>query len=42
MKFFGGMTTEEIAEILQVSTKTVERDWTGARAWLFRAIVGEN
>ena len=42
MKFFGGMTTEETAEILQVSAKTIERDWTAARAWLYRAVVGED
>jgi len=40
LKFFGGMTTEEIAEVLQVSIGTVERDWNLARAWLFRAISG--
>ena len=40
LKFFGGLTTAEIAEVLQVSAATVERDWTFARAWLFDAIVG--
>jgi RNA polymerase sigma factor (TIGR02999 family) len=42
LKFFGGLTTEEIAEVLQVSGATVEREWTFARAWLFAAIEGEN
>lgn len=41
MKFFGGMTTEETAEILKVSTATIERDWTVARAWLYRAVAGK-
>lgn len=41
MKFFGGMTTEEAAEILKVSTATIERDWIAARAWLYRAVVGK-
>jgi RNA polymerase sigma-70 factor (ECF subfamily) len=34
MKFFGGLGMEEIAEVLKVSSKTVNRDWTMARAWL--------
>lgn len=33
-RFFGGLTTEEIATVLDVSTATVERDWRAARAWL--------
>ncbi len=35
MRFFGGMTEEEIAEILQLSSRTIKRDWIIARAWLF-------
>ena len=38
LKFFGGLTTEEIAQHLDVSTATVERDWKFARAWLHRAL----
>ena len=34
LRFFGDYTTKETAEILGVSTRTVERDWAGARAWL--------
>ncbi len=34
MKFFGGLTVAEIAEVLQVSPDTIERDWKMARAWL--------
>jgi RNA polymerase sigma factor (TIGR02999 family) len=33
-RFFGGLTMEEIAAVLDVSTATVERDWRSARAWL--------
>jgi RNA polymerase sigma-70 factor (ECF subfamily) len=40
LKFFGGLTTEEIAEVLQISGATVEREWAFARAWLFDAIEG--
>ena len=38
LKFFGGLEIEEIAEALQISTKTVKRDWTFARAWLCREL----
>ena len=34
LKFFGGLTLEEIAEALQCSSSTVERQWRSARAWL--------
>lgn len=34
LRFFGGLTTEEIAAVLNVSTDTVLRDWKLARAWL--------
>ena len=35
-RFFGGMSTEETAQALDLSRRTVVRDWTMARAWLFR------
>ena len=38
LRFFGGMTLEEIARILETSLRTVERDWTMARAWLRKEI----
>ena len=38
LKFFGGLEIDEIAEALKVSTKTVKRDWTFARAWLCRQL----
>jgi len=34
LRFFGGLQEEEVAEVLQVSTVTVKRDWKVARAWL--------
>jgi RNA polymerase sigma factor (TIGR02999 family) len=37
-RFFGGLTVEETAEALDTSPATVKRDWTTARAWLFREL----
>jgi RNA polymerase sigma factor (TIGR02999 family) len=34
MRFFGGLTAEEIAAVLSISTQTVTRDWSLAKAWL--------
>ncbi|MBI1849316.1 MAG: sigma-70 family RNA polymerase sigma factor [Planctomycetes bacterium] len=34
LRFFGGLTIEEIADVLGIATRTVERDWRAARAWL--------
>jgi DNA-directed RNA polymerase specialized sigma24 family protein len=34
LRFFGGMTEGEIAEVLGVAERTVKRDWNVARAWL--------
>jgi RNA polymerase sigma factor (TIGR02999 family) len=42
LKFFGGLTTAEIAENLGLSVATVERDWKFARAWLYRAMAGQS
>jgi RNA polymerase sigma factor (TIGR02999 family) len=38
LRFFGGLTQEESAAVLDVSTRTVRRDWTAARAWLSKAL----
>ncbi len=38
LRFFGGMTIEEAAESLGLSPATVKRDWSRARAWLFREL----
>jgi RNA polymerase sigma factor (TIGR02999 family) len=41
LRFFGGMNTVQIAEIIGVSPRTVELDWRYARAWLRRELTGE-
>jgi RNA polymerase sigma-70 factor (ECF subfamily) len=40
MRFFGGLSVEETAEVLKVSTVTVMRDWSTAKAWLYRELRG--
>jgi RNA polymerase sigma factor (TIGR02999 family) len=42
LRFFGGLSVEETAEVLKVSEVTVMRDWSTARAWLYREISGES
>jgi len=42
MRFFGGLSVEETAEVLKVSRLTVIRDWNFARAWLRLTMMGEN
>lgn len=39
LKFFGGLTTDEIAEVTGRSTRTIERDWLFARSWLYTELV---
>jgi RNA polymerase sigma factor (TIGR02999 family) len=41
MRYFGGLTEEETAEVLGISTRTVKRDWTSARAWLQVQLSGQ-
>ena len=41
MRYFGGLTMDEIAEVLKIHVNTVTRDWIAARAWLFAALSGE-
>jgi RNA polymerase sigma factor (TIGR02999 family) len=41
LRFFAGLTMEEIAEFLGVSERTVQRRWRGARAWLLKAYRGD-
>jgi len=41
LRFFGGLSVEETAEVLKVSPETVMRDWKLAKAWLLRAMNGE-
>src|SRR5262245_61795599 len=38
MRYFGGLSVEECAEVLEVSPETVMRDWRLARVWLFREL----
>lgn len=38
LRFFGGLSNEESAEVLGVSPATIQRQWTGARAWLFHEL----
>ena len=40
MRFFGGLSVEETAEVLKISAVTVMRDWSTARAWLYRELAG--
>lgn len=38
LRYFGGMTIEETAEVLKISLSTVKREWTMARAWLYEKV----
>ena len=40
MRFFGGLSVEETAEVLKVSSVTVMRDWSTAKAWLYLELTG--
>jgi RNA polymerase sigma factor (TIGR02999 family) len=40
LKFFGGMTGAEVARVLKIPSRTVDRKWASARVWLFRALSG--
>ena len=40
LRFFGGLTDDEAADVLDVSARTVRNDWTVARAWLWRELGG--
>ena len=42
LRFFGGLSVEETAEVLRVSPETVKRDWKLAKAWLLRELSHEN
>lgn len=41
LRYFGGLTSEEAAEVLRISVATVERDWRMARLWLSQSLRGE-
>jgi RNA polymerase sigma-70 factor, ECF subfamily len=38
MRFFGGLSVEEVGEVLKVSTGTIKRDWRAAKAWLYQEL----
>src|SRR5580700_6683728 len=40
MRFFAGMSEDEIAEVLGVSARTINREWRMARAWLYKEVYG--
>ena len=40
LRYFGGLSLEETAEVLEVSPMTVRRDWRAAKAWLYRRMKG--
>jgi RNA polymerase sigma-70 factor, ECF subfamily len=41
LRFFGGLTIQETAEVMGLSAGTVKRDWAVARAWLYRELTGD-
>lgn len=41
LRYFGGLSLEETAEVLRVSPMTVRRDWRAAKAWLYKAVTSE-
>jgi RNA polymerase sigma factor (TIGR02999 family) len=41
MRYFGGLSVEETADVLKVSPITVMRDWSTAKAWLYRELGGQ-
>lgn len=42
MRYFAGMSIEEIAAALELTPRTIRRDWAAARAWLFQYLTGES
>ena len=41
LRYFGGLSVAETAEVLEISPETVKRDWKMARAWLLGELTGE-
>ncbi len=41
LRFLGGLTVEEVAEVMGITSRTIERDWRRVRAWLRRELGGE-
>lgn len=42
LRFFGGLSVEETAAVLEISEETVKRDWRAAKAWLLRELTQRN
>ena len=42
LRYFGGLSVEETAQVLGISDKTVMRDWNLAKAWLYRELTNES
>ena len=42
LRFFGGLSVDETAAVLEISEETVKRDWRAAKAWLFRELAQRN
>src|SRR2546423_2502412 len=42
LRYFGGMTIEEVAEVLKIAPVTVQREWRAAKAWLYKAVTSED
>ena len=41
LRYFGGLSLEETADVLEVSAMTVRRDWRAAKAWLYKAVTSD-
>jgi RNA polymerase sigma factor (TIGR02999 family) len=41
LRYFAGLSVEEVARVLGVSSRTVDRDWMAARTWLYREVVSD-
>jgi RNA polymerase sigma-70 factor (ECF subfamily) len=41
LRYFGGLSLEETAKVLQISLMTVRRDWRAAKAWLYKAVTSD-
>ncbi len=41
LRYFGGLSLEETADVLEISMMTVRRDWRAAKAWLYKAVMGD-
>lgn len=42
LRFFGGLSNDEVAEVMGVSKRSIQKQWAGTRAWLRREIVGSD